>query len=127
MKFYTRKMVKHEDLNHASRLFGGTVLSWIDEEAWVYACCQLQTTSVVTKFMSEIEFVSSAKLGDVVEIGINLVQIGTTSITLECKVRNKITHDVIIHVDRVVMVSVDDAGKKAPHGIHQEQEFKKAV
>ncbi|MGI9277441.1 MAG: acyl-CoA thioesterase [Endozoicomonas sp.] len=117
MKFFSRKMVKPEDLNHASRLFGGRALSWIDEEAWVFACCQMNSTSVVTKFMSEVEFVSSAKLGDVVEIGIKLVHTGTTSVTLECLVRNKMTKEVITHVERIVMVCVDEKGNKVPHGI----------
>ena len=91
MKYYSRKMIKHEDLNHSSHLFGGRVLGWIDEEAWAFACCQMDTTQVVTKYMSEIEFISSAKLGELIEIGINLVHVGTTSVTLECRVRNKLT------------------------------------
>ncbi|BFM15840.1 hotdog domain-containing protein [Maricurvus nonylphenolicus] len=121
MKFYSRKMIKHEDLNHASQLFGGTVLAWIDEEAWVFACCQMKTTHVVTKFMSEIEFISSAKLGEVIEIGINLVHIGTTSVALACQVRNKITKKIIVHVDKIIMVSVDKHGTKIPHGINQRE------
>ncbi|WP_461538848.1 acyl-CoA thioesterase [Spongorhabdus nitratireducens] len=121
MKFYSRKMVKHEDLNHASNLFGGTVLSWIDEEAWVYACCQMNSNHVVTRYMSDISFVSPARLGDVLEIGINLVHTGTTSVTLECLVRNKATKTVIIHVERIVMVHVDTDGNKKPHGAGLEQ------
>lgn len=42
-------------------LVGGTLLRWIDEEAVIYAMVQLDTTYVVTKFISEINFVSSAK------------------------------------------------------------------
>lgn len=127
MKFFTRKMIKHEDLNHASRLFGGTVLSWVDEEAWVYACCQMQSNQVVTKYMSEIEFVSSANLGEVVEIGIELVNIGRTSLTLVCQVRNKITQKVILQVDRIVMVAVDESGAAVPHGITRQRNIDKVA
>jgi len=33
MQFYSRKWVKPEDLNPRGSLFGGRLLSWIDEEA----------------------------------------------------------------------------------------------
>ena len=30
MKYYTRKLIKYEDLNARGTLFGGQVLIWID-------------------------------------------------------------------------------------------------
>ena len=33
MQFYSRKIIKPQDLNNNGTLFGGAVLSWIDEEA----------------------------------------------------------------------------------------------
>ena len=68
MEFRTRKLIKPEDLNAGHTLFGGQLLKWIDEEAAIYAMCQLNNQRVTTKFMSEINFISPAKLGDVVEI-----------------------------------------------------------
>ncbi len=61
MNYHTRKWVKPEDLNPNHSLFGGRLLQWIDEEAALYAIIQLENTKVVTKFISEINFVSSAK------------------------------------------------------------------
>ena len=66
MNFYTRKWVRPEDLNANGTLFGGSLLRWIDEEAAVYAIIQLGNGKVVTKYMSEINFLSSAKEGDIV-------------------------------------------------------------
>ena len=74
MKYNTRKWVKPEDLNPNNSLFGGRLLEWIDEEAALYAIMQLENPRVVTKSMSEIDFVSSAKKGDIVEIGIEAVK-----------------------------------------------------
>jgi acyl-CoA hydrolase len=116
MRFQTRKLVKPEDLNANGTLFGGRLLAWIDEEAAIYAICQLETTHLVTKFMSEINFISSARTGDVVEIGIIATAFGRTSLTLRCEVRNKITRKSIITVDRMVFVSVNEAGVPHPHG-----------
>src|SRR5690625_6894401 len=69
MRFFSRKLIKPEDLNSHGTLFGGSVLAWIDEEAAIYVICQLGKSNIATKFMSEIDFVSSAKLGDIIEIG----------------------------------------------------------
>ena len=69
MKFHTRKWVKPEDLNPNKSLFGGKLLAWIDEEAALYSIIQLENPHVVTKFMSEINFMASAKEGDIIEIG----------------------------------------------------------
>jgi acyl-CoA hydrolase len=84
-------MGKTEDLNPNHSLFGGRLLQWIDEEAALYAIIQLENTKVVTKFISEINFVSSAKQGDIIEIGIEATHFGSSSITLRCDVRNKMT------------------------------------
>lgn len=115
MKFRTRKLIKYEDLNARGTLFGGQVLKWIDEEAAIFTICQLGSRSIVTKAMSEVNFVSSAKLGDVVEIGCELVAVGTTSITICCEVRNKDTKQSIIKIDKIVFVLVDENGRPTPH------------
>ncbi|ASE60927.1 acyl-CoA thioesterase [Chryseobacterium indologenes] len=116
MNYHTRKWVKPEDLNPNHSLFGGRLLQWIDEEAALYAIIQLENTKVVTKFISEINFVSSAKQGDIIEIGIEATHFGSSSVTLRCDVRNKMTHQTIITVEKIVMVNLDADGNPAPHG-----------
>lgn len=116
MKFQTRRWVKPEDLNPNSTLFGGRLLAWIDEELALYTVIQIENPRIVTKHMSEINFRSSAKQGDIVEIGIDIVKFGTTSITLSCEVRNMMTKETIISIDSITIVSLDDEGKPSPHG-----------
>jgi acyl-CoA hydrolase len=116
MNFYTRKWVKPEDLNAHGTLFGGSLLRWIDEEAAIYAIIQLGTNRCVTKIISEINFVSSARQGDIVELGIKAIHFGRTSLTLTCQVRNKISQKVILTIDKMVFVSVDEQGNPWPHG-----------
>lgn len=116
MRFHTRKWIKPEDLNPNGTLFGGRLLAWIDEEAALYSIIQLENQRTVTKYMSEIDFKSSAQQGDIVEIGIEVVNFGTASLTLKCEVRNKMTRKSIIVVDKIVMVSLDDDGNAKPHG-----------
>lgn len=116
MRFHTRKWVKPEDLNPNGTLFGGKLLAWIDEELALYSIIQLENSRIVTKHMSEINFRSSAKQGDIIEIGIDVVKFGNTSIVLKCEVRNIMTWDTIITIDTITMVSLGEDGKPKPHG-----------
>lgn len=116
MRFHTRKWIKPQDLNPNASLFGGRVLEWIDEECALYSIIQLENPRVVTKYMSEINFQSSAIQGDIVEIGIEVIKFGKTSLSLKCEVRNKMTRQSIITVDNIVMVSMGEDGKPQPHG-----------
>ena len=116
MKFYSRKLIKPGDLNARNTLFGGALLKWIDEEAGIYAMTKLESKNVVTKYISEINFVSSANQGDVIEIGLGFQSVGRTSITFSCVVRNIFTKATIIAIDNIVFVNVDENGKPKPHG-----------
>lgn len=115
MKFNTRKWVKPEDLNPNGTLFGGRLLAWIDEEAALYTVIQLENPKIVTKFMTEINFMASAKKGDIVEIGIEVIKFGKTSITMRCEARNKMTRETILTVDNMVMVNLGENGLPTPH------------
>ncbi len=116
MNFHTRKWVKPEDLNPNNTLFGGRLLQWIDEEAVIYAIVQLQNKKVVTKYISEINFINAPKQGDIIEIGIVAIAFGNSSITMRCEVRNKLDRQPILSIDKLVFVSLDEMGKPSPHG-----------
>lgn len=116
MKFQTRKWVKPGDLNPNQSLFGGKLLAWIDEEIALYASLQLDSYTVVTKHMSEINFRSSAKAGDIIEIGIEPLKFGHTSFTVKCEVRNMRTQETIITIDAVTMVNIGADERPRAHG-----------
>ena len=115
MKFYTRKMVAAKDLNSNGSLFGGRLLAWIDEEAFIFSACQLKDDSVVTRYISNIEFLSTARIGDIIEIGMEVVDMGRTSITLTCLVRKKGAETILTQIDKIVFVLVGRDGKPKPH------------
>ncbi len=117
MEFRTRKLVTPRDLNPHGTLFGGRVLEWIDEEAFIFASCQLGSTSLVTKLMSTVNFVSSARSGEIVEIGCAALKFGRTSITVTCQVRTLRSGTLITEVGEIVFVNVDEDGRPKPHGV----------
>jgi acyl-CoA thioesterase YciA len=116
MRFHTRKWVKPEDLNPNGSLFGGKLLAWIDEELALYSIIQLENPRIVTKHMSEINFRSSAKQGDIIEIGIDVVKFGRSSLELKCEARNMMTRETIITIDSTIMVNLGEDGKPKSHG-----------
>jgi acyl-CoA hydrolase len=116
MNFHTRKWVKPEDLNPNGTLFGGRLLAWIDEEAALYTIVQLENRSIVTKFISEVNFINAPVQGDIIELGIEVVKFGKTSLTLRCEVRNKLSREDILSIEKIIMVNLGDDGKPAPHG-----------
>ncbi|WP_432482725.1 acyl-CoA thioesterase [Kineococcus esterisolvens] len=116
VNFRTRKWVRPEDLNANGTLFGGSLLRWIDEEAAIYAILQLGNGRVVTKYISEIEFVSSARQGDLIEMGLRAVRFGRTSLTMRAEVRNMITRQSILTIEEIVFVNLGADGRPEPHG-----------
>ena len=54
------------------------------------------------------------------EIGIEAVKFGNTSLVLRCKVRNTMTCQTIITIDKIVMVALDEKGVPTRHGKTEE-------
>lgn len=117
MNNINRRLVMAKDLNGADKLFGGTILAWIDEQAYIEVISLLKSNNVVTKFISEIEFISGAKCGDVVEIKTLFSKAGKSSVTLKVEVFNFTTQKSIATVNEIVMVNVDENGLPFPHGL----------
>jgi acyl-CoA hydrolase len=121
-KFNNSILVKPEDLNPVGKLFGGRILQHIDEKAAIFCKCQMNYSGIiVTKLMSEINFVSSGDNGDVIEFGFRTIAVGRSSITIECVVQNKVTGNIIIKIDKIVFVNVNATTLKSePHGFTKE-------
>ena len=66
--------------------------------------------------MSEIDFVSSARQGDLIEMGLRATAFGRTSLTMRAEVRNMLTKQRILAIDRIVFVGMDAEGRPQPHG-----------
>ncbi|MDD2639752.1 MAG: hotdog domain-containing protein [Arcobacteraceae bacterium] len=115
MQYSTQRMVMYPHLNAAGILFGGMALSWLDEDAIIYAANLLDTNRIATVKMSEVIFKSAANIGDILISGVELVRIGRTSITVKCELRNKTTNNVIVQVDEVVIVALDYNKKPTVH------------
>jgi len=76
-------VVRQEHLNQYGSLFGGCLLSTIDELAFVVCSQSYPGHNFLTRALQNVEFHAPAHLGDVLEIAGWIEQVGHTS----CRVR----------------------------------------
>ena len=72
------KLVLPPDTNHLHTIFGGKVLAYIDEIADITAM-KHSKTAVVTASIDSVDFLSSARVGDVLELEAIVTSTGRTS------------------------------------------------
>jgi len=101
-----RYLVTQPDLNSHGTLHGGVLMRWVDEACGMEA--KIETGNVcATRHIKGIDFISTARLGDIVEITVRPEGVGETSITYGATVRNT-SGKLLATFDRVVFVAIDE-------------------
>ncbi len=112
-----RVVMMPRDTNPLGTIFGGLILSYIDQAGAVHAR-QHSSKKLVTVAMHEVKFIAPVFVGDLVSFYTETVRIGTTSITVLVTVdarRSTVPHEVIrVTQAEVVYVAVEEAGKPVP-------------
>ena len=110
-------IVRPEHLNHYGRLFGGAVLKWVDEFAWLVASLDFPHCSLVTVAMDRVEFRRAASVGAILRFRILPVRQGTTSMTYSVEVyadEPGADEEFVIFSTNVTFVRDDEQGSKCP-------------
>jgi acyl-CoA thioesterase YciA len=112
-----RHIVAVKNLGGADRLFGGTMLAWLDEAGASFAMTQARARGLVTRHIEAMDFLAPGRLGDVLGIYGRVARMGKTSISVEMKVLAEdpptgATRE-IVHTT-FVFVAVDKWGNKTP-------------
>ncbi len=112
-----QKLIFSKHLNAAQSLFGGQLLSWIDEASALFAIEAMGTRRVLTKKLSEVVFENPGILGDIIQFWCRTTKAGRTSMTMEMVVRTQ-NVDTMDQRDicrcELVYVAVDSIGKPTP-------------
>lgn len=124
------KLVLPPDTNHLGTIFGGTVLAYIDEIAAITAM-RHSGTAVVTASIDTVNFLSSARVGDILILEGVVISTGTTSMEVYVKVEcqhletgERTTTTTAI----LTMVAVNEEGRPIPVcGIIPETEEEKSL
>ena len=111
------KLVMPEHMNQYGNLFGGNLLKWIDEIAWMAASLDYPGARFVTIGMNRVEFKKGVTGGTILRFDILKKSVGNTSVTYAACVTSSDCAcnepDVIFTTD-ITFVRVDDAGHKIP-------------
>lgn len=105
-----------KDTNAVGSIFGGVILSLIDQAAFVEASRQAPR-KFVTVAMDKIEFHKPVQMGDIVSLWAETSRIGRSSITLRVDVLARSRYsdeEVRVTSAEVTMVSIDESGNPTP-------------
>lgn len=120
MELITTYICKKGDIGVHDNMFGGTILSLIDDAAASYVSQICDTQKIVTLKIDELIFKRAVKVGSILKIYGQVVEFGNTSVTIDIDVRkhNVYTGDqeTVTHT-KMVFVRIDDDGNPRP--IHQ--------
>ncbi len=111
----TYTIVRPEHLNHHGYLFGGRLLQWVDEAAWLTAARDFTGYSLVTRAMDDIDFKTRIVNGSILRLHISPFKQGNTSITYVVEVfadEPGATEEKQVFSTKVTFVCVDDTGAK---------------
>lgn len=104
------------DMNAAGTLFGGSMMSFLDEAAALYVMCQLKTKNVVTLKVAEVVFKVPVLLGDFLVFDAETISVGKeSSIKIKITVSKKdLETDLneVVTTCEMIFVSIDPVTKK---------------
>ena len=112
------KLVMPEDMNPYGFLFGGKMLMWIDEAAFIAVAQDYPRRAFVTVGMSESVFKKGVPARSILRFESERKHVGTTSITYHvdvfCRpVVGETEEHHVFHTD-ITFVHVDEDGRKLP-------------
>lgn len=109
-----RTVMMPKDTNPLGSIFGGHILSLVDQAAGQHAR-SIAPKRYVTKVMREVNFIAPVFVGDLVSFYTETLKLGTTSITVKVDVEALRGTDFVqtcsVTSAEVVMVAVDENRK----------------
>jgi acyl-CoA hydrolase len=76
-------LVRHQDLNHAGTLFGGRMMAWADELAFIAASLSFPGCNFVTKIFEKFDFIHGPGAGAIIRIDARVLSRGTSSVRVQ--------------------------------------------
>jgi acyl-CoA hydrolase len=110
-------IVRPEHLNHHGVLFGGQLLRWVDEYAWLVAALDFPGYRLVTRAMDRSEFRTPVPSGSILRFSILPAHRGESSVTYAVQVfadSPGAAAEQQVFSNHVTFACVDDRGRKRP-------------
>jgi acyl-CoA hydrolase len=107
-------MVRPEHLNHYGYMFGGRLLEWLDEQAYIAAMRQLKPrANIVTVAIDRVKFLGPGHDGDLLRFHSHMVHVGRTSLTIYTEV-DRMPAEMRLFQAYVTYVALDRKGRPTP-------------
>ncbi len=109
------KVVLPADLNDYGSLFGGTLLKWVDEIAYIRVSLDFHGQHFVTIGLDNVEFKHPIREGQILRFRCKQLRIGTSSVTYNVKVygaRYQADNEMVLFENNITFVCVDAGGQK---------------
>jgi acyl-CoA hydrolase len=109
------KLVMPGQTNQYGFLFGGNLLKWVDEIAWMTVSMDYPTLRFVTIGMNSVEFRKSAHSGSILRFDVAVSKMGRTSITYTVMVHKRESGtdlDENMFKTEITFVCVNEEGEK---------------
>ena len=126
MELLGTKVCKKQDLGVHNNLFGGTMLSWIDEVAVCFVNEICFSPNMVTLKMDEVLFKQPVKENNLIKIYGDIIRFGNTTIKIAVEARkfNVYTHEEkVVCSTAIVFVRIDEDGKAIPIAQHVKERY----
>lgn len=117
MHYVATKICRASEIGYNGNLFGGSMLSWLDEAGAAFAGYLCRTPNMVTLKMDEVQFRRPVKISHHVRIYAKVHKVGTSSLTIKVEARRfDFTRQVeeLVCSTEIVYVKIDDQGKASP-------------
>lgn len=130
MELITTKICMTLDQGVHGNMFGGKMLSLLDESAGAYCSQICDTPNMVTKKIEDVVFECPVKVGNIIKIYAQVDKIGKTSITVKLEARK---HNVytgqqkLVCSTRMVFVRIDDEGSPVPISERVKQRYDERI
>lgn len=111
------KLVLPEHINHYGFLFGGWLLQWIDEFAYITATVEFPGLKFVTVAMADVQFKRRISSGEVLRFAVERARLGRTSVQYRVRAYGLVVNEdpgTVLFETTITFVSVDEAGHKVP-------------
>ena len=112
-----RKLVQPEHMNEQGALFGGYLLKWLDEYAYITASIEHPGNRFVTIGLDKVEFRHPIALGEILRFAVTQTRKGETSVEYLVEVfgeKKSVAPGEALFATKITFVNLGENNTKSP-------------
>lgn len=112
-----RKLVLPEHMNDQGSLFGGYLLKWLDEFAYITASLEFPGNRFVTIALNNVEFHHPIRCGQILRFAVSRGRLGASSVEYLIEVFGEKSNgepEKVLFATGITFVNVTETGQKTP-------------